>query len=258
MNWLIEEDPGGAVVVKMSSNKLNLMNDSFFDDLNYAFDILENDYPDRPVILTSIGNVFSAGLDINHCYTLFRNGDMEEIRIWFEHFRDSLVRAFSFERPLIGAVNGHAIAGGLVLALCCDIRIVSSADSKFGLNEVKVGFPLPATIADIIKHSLGTPVAEELIYKSSLFGPQDALEYGIFHELADPAHLMTKALDQAVEFADIPCIESYSHAKKALRAESLDRIRGLSMDIDEEMPDILASEKTVKSLERVLKQLKKD
>ena len=83
MYWLIEEQEG-VVVSKMSSNKLNLMNDVFFTDLNNAFDILENDYQNKPVVLTSVGSVFSAGLDLNHCYEVFSGGDKSEVIRWFE------------------------------------------------------------------------------------------------------------------------------------------------------------------------------
>jgi len=217
MNWLIEEDPGGAIIVKMSSSKLNLMNEAFFDDLNYAFDILESKYPDYPVVLTSLGNVFSAGLDINHCYSLFRNGDMEEIRIWYDHFRDSILRVFKFRQPLVAAVNGHAIAGGLVLALCCDIRIGVSHNAKFGLNEVRVGFPLPATLAEIIKNSIGAQNAEEMIFKGDLYNSREAMDFGIFHEITESNNLIDHALGYGRELSELYRKDAYINAKKALR-----------------------------------------
>lgn len=257
MNWLIEEDTSGAVIVKMSSSKLNLMNEAFFDDLNYAFDILENKYPRRPVILTSLGNVFSAGLDINHCLSLFKNGDMEEVRIWYDHFRDSMLRVFRFRQPIIAAVNGHAIAGGLVLALCCDIRIGVNHSARFGLNEVKVGFPLPATLAEIIKNSIGVQNAEQMIFMSDLYNSDEAIEYGIFHELAEPNSLMDHALGYGRELCDLYSIEAYIHAKKALRSEVLDKIDRVSSKIDEDIVDILVSDTTIAALERVLNDLNK-
>lgn len=256
MNWLIEEDTTGAVVVKMSSNKLNLMNEGFFEDLNHAFDVVEKDYPDRPVVLTSIGSVFSAGLDLNNCYTLFSKGDLEDIRIWFEQFRDSMIRVFSFRQPLIGVVNGHAIAGGLVLALCCDLRIGVSSNAKFGLNEVKVGFPLPHSLAEIIKHSVGTQTAEELIFRSSIFGPEDAYNYGLFHDLTDHTNLMETALGHVREYGELFDINSYSFAKKALRAEVMESINRFSPELEKDIPHVLASEETVRNIEKVIEDMR--
>lgn len=257
MSWSIEEAEKEVVIVKMNSNKLNLMDDGFFDDLNNAFDAIEKDFSDRPVVLTSAVNVFSAGLDIKRCYDLFQNGDMEEVSLWFENFRDSLLRVFSFSQPLIGAVNGHAIAGGLILALCCDIRIAATGNAKFGLNEIKVGFPLPATLAEIIKHSLGTKTAEELIFRSELVGPQDGHGYGLFHELAESENLTETAVEYAGEYTGLASIDSYSFAKKALRSEVTERIYGPSMELDEEIPDLLVTQGILDSLKKVIDDLKK-
>lgn len=258
MNWSLEEKSHNTVVVKMNSNKLNLMNDGFFDDLNNTLDIIEKDYPESPVVLTSEGSVFSAGLDIKQCLDLVQSGDMEDLRIWFERFRDSFVRLFSLAQPVICAVNGHAIGGGLILALCCDLRITGSSRSRFGLNEVTAGFPLPAALAEIAKHTLGTNNAEELIYRAKFLDPLDALKYGVFHELTENDDLMDRALDYAARYRDVNGMESYAFAKKALRTEVINRIEGVCAGIDERIPDILVNNNTKKNLEKVLRDLKKD
>lgn len=255
MNWLIEEQEG-VVVTKMSSNKLNLMNDAFFNDLNNAFDIIENESPDKPVILTAVGNVFSAGLDINHCFPIFQTGDLVEIEDWLKQFSDSILRVFKFKQPIIAAVNGHAIAGGLILALCCDIRFAVSSNAKFGLNEVTIGFPMPSVFAAIIRYVLGQRRAEEVLLKGWLYEPDEALKLGFFHDITDAHNLMVKALSHAKEYSD-DNIYAYSHAKTVLRSPTVKRIENHSLELDRGLPSILASEKVVDSLGKMLDSLKK-
>ena len=256
MNWLIEEQES-VVIIKMSSNKLNLMNDTFFNDLNNAFDTVDADYPQKPVVLTSVGNVFSAGFDLNHCFPIFENGDPEEILEWFEQSRSSILRVFKFDRPLIGAINGHAIAAGLILSLCCDMRFAVSTNAKFGLNEVTIGFPMPVVFAEIIRFTLGNRRAEEMLYKGILYNPDDALKLGVFHDITDQHNLMDMALGYAAQF-NSDNIFAYSAAKNALRGEIYNRIENTSNDLDKDLPSILASEKTISSLRGILDSLKKN
>lgn len=254
MSWIIEEIEG-CVIVRMNSNKMNLINDGFFDDLNNAFDLIEQSHCNQPVIITSDMKVFSAGLDINHCYNLFKKGDTEEIKLWFEGFRDAILRVFRFDGPIISAVNGHAIAGGLILALCCDLRVAVDQNARFGLNEVQVGFPFPASLAVIVKHIMGTPRAEELIYKSKLYESGDALSLGLFHKITNPENLLEEAVRYGSMYTEPGIIESYSYAKRVLRFETVDEIRKASLELDDDLPELLSSEKTVGSLGKVIENL---
>lgn len=254
MNWLIDEKQG-VVVVKMASSKLNIMNEAFFTDLSNAFDLIESQHRDKPVVLTSVGNVFSAGIDLSHCLPIFESGDKKAIQRWYDRFRSSMLRVFEFEAPLIGAVNGHAIAGGLILALCCDMRFSVSADAKFGLNEITVGFPLPGAFAEIVKYAVGSRRAEEMIFRGVLYDPEEALKLGVFHDVTSSDRLMDMAVSYASEFGD-DNIYAYSVAKKAMRSAAFHKIQEASESLDRDIADKLASEKTVSSLKRVLRSLK--
>ena len=119
MSWEIERT-GDVAVVRMNSNPMNVIGEGFFSDLDEAFATLESDHTESPVVLTSSERAFSAGLDLKYHLSLFTAGDEEEIWKWYERFRGALLRVFTYERPVVAAVNGHAIAGGLILALCCD------------------------------------------------------------------------------------------------------------------------------------------
>lgn len=254
MGWKIEliDD---IVVVVMNSNRMNLINNMFLNDLNDAFDTIENEYSENAVVLTSGGDVFSAGLDITQSYPLFKEGDIDKIQEWYEQFRDSMLRIFRFKNPLIAAVNGHAIAGGLVLALCCDFRISVGSNAKFGLNEVTIGFPLPSVIAEIVIYSLGASVTERLVFDGHLFEPENALKLGFFHKLSEKDDMIPIAVEYAKQY-NKPQIAAYSYSKMAMRQSVIRDIENYSFEFDKELPGILSSENTVESFGKLLESLK--
>src|SRR5688572_15692592 len=108
-----------AVVVRMKSNRANRMNPAFFADCHAALDTLDAEHPGKPIVLTGEGATFSAGLDFQHVFPLFMGGDRQAIASFFEGFRSVILRVFQAPRRTVAAMNGHAFAGGLILALAC-------------------------------------------------------------------------------------------------------------------------------------------
>ena len=135
MAWDIEVLDGCAIV-RMNTNKVNVQNDHFFADLHGAFDRLEREFSDLPVVLTGQGDVFSAGIDFQYSFGIFGSGSHDTIRQWYRTYRETNLRIFQYPRPTVAAVNGHAIAGGLITALDCDFRVGARKPARFGLNEV--------------------------------------------------------------------------------------------------------------------------
>src|SRR6186997_3312469 len=123
MKWKLEDRPE-AVVVEVNSNPVNKQNYEYMKDVHETFDFLDKEYPHKPVILTARGKVFSAGIDFDYCFPMFERGDQKEIHEWFAQYRKSMLRIFTSSRMTIAAVNGHAFAGGFILALSCDFRVV--------------------------------------------------------------------------------------------------------------------------------------
>ena len=83
---------------------------------------------------------------------------------WFEAYRATNLRIFTYPRPTVAAINGHAYAGGLITAFDCDLRIAAEGDLQFALNEVPIGIPMPAVYCEIIKYAIGTTAARELTF----------------------------------------------------------------------------------------------
>ena len=123
MPWTIERKHPHVAVVTMNTNKVNAQNPAFFADLHAAFDRLEAEFNDCAVVLTGSGAVFTAGLDFDHHFPLFARRSLKEIDAWFDAYRATNLRLFTYPRPTVAAINGHAYAGGLITALDCDHRI---------------------------------------------------------------------------------------------------------------------------------------
>jgi enoyl-CoA hydratase len=112
MPWKIERKHDHVVVVTMNTNKVNAQNPAFFTDLHAAFDRLEAEFDDCAVALTGTGKVFSAGLDLDHHFAVFARRSIKEIDDWFAAYRATNLRLFTYPRPTVAALNGHAYAGG--------------------------------------------------------------------------------------------------------------------------------------------------
>ncbi len=255
MSWEIERT-GDVAIMRMNSNPMNVINEGFFSDLEEAFATLESDHAESPVVLTSSQRAFSAGLDLKYHFSLFTNGDEEEIWQWYKRFRGALLRVFNYEKPVVAAVNGHAIAGGLILALCCDYRVCVDSGARFGLNEITIGFPLPSAIAQIMLYVLGTATAQRVITTGFLYEPHDAVALGFFDESCEADKLLSHCIEFAGQYGP-SLIPGYTFSKRALRREVVANMEGACAELDRELPGILRSQGVLESLGALLETLGK-
>lgn len=207
-------------VVTMKTNKVNAQNPTFFGDLHATFDRLESEFSDCAVVLTGTGAVFSAGLDFDHHFPLFARQSLKEIDTWFDAYRATNLRLFTYPRPTVAAVNGHAYAGGLITAFGCDHRVAAEGALQFSLNEVRIGIPMPAVYCEIIKHAVGLRVARELTLFGQVYDLAEAVKMGVVNKTTAPGRL----LDDAVAWAALVapgCYPAYTFAKRALQATTI-------------------------------------
>ena len=226
MSWDLEPR-GGAVVVRMRSNPVNCMNPGMFADAHRAFDALDAGHPGRPIVLLGERNTFSAGLDLNEVFPLFGRGDEEAIHAWFEGFRAFILRILVAPRFVVAAVNGHAFAGGLILACTCDQRLVARGGARFALNEVLVGIAFPATYLEISRHVMGPRVADAAL-TGRTYDVDEAVAAGFMTRAVEPAEL----LDAAVQLAETITpdhADAYAHTKKVVLAPLVERLQSAAV-----------------------------
>jgi enoyl-CoA hydratase len=122
---------------------------------------------------------------------------------------------------VVGAINGHAIAGGLVLALCCDWRIAVKTQFLAGLTEVRVGVPYPVGAMEVVRQELRPDVARQLVLFGRNITAAAAAEAGAFDETVDPPALLERALAKANEFATLPQT-AFARSKRRFRSRACD------------------------------------
>ena len=232
MPWTIERRHHHVALVTMNTNKVNAQNPAFFTDLHAAFDRLETEFDDCAVVLTGTGKVFSAGLDLDHHFAMYARRNLKEIDNWFAAYRATNLRLFTYPRPTVAAINGHAYAGGFITAIDCDYRIATEGALQFALNEVPIGILMPAVYCEIIKYAIGTKAASELTLFGQVYDLDAASRMGVVQTTVAPDQL----LDAAVTWAALvppDCYPAYAFSKRALQATTMAAIDSAArLDLD--------------------------
>ena len=171
----------------------------------------------RPLVLTGNDRFFSAGLDLAGLPE-----DRGEMGAFVDAFDELVRRLFLFPCPTVAAVNGHAVAGGAILATACDVRIGATGAYRIGVSEVQLGVIFPAVAFEVLRAAIPPERTAEVLLRARLTGPEDALANGFLHELAEPESLAVRAAERAEELGALPR-EAYAHTKRELRGGFADR-----------------------------------
>jgi enoyl-CoA hydratase/carnithine racemase len=154
----------------------------------------------RAAVLIGEGSIFCAGLNLVRLSTL----DRPTLRQFVGDFMDMNMELLGARLPLVAAINGHAMAGGCILALCCDYRVMARGDHRIGLNEVDLGIRFPVSALEVVTYALPRQVWTEMLLLGRLLDPEDALGNGVVHHIVDSEMLLASARTVAREFATRP------------------------------------------------------
>ncbi len=213
------ETSGEVAVLPMRAGKANAIGAAFLDRLCAQLDAVEASGASA-LVLTGEGRAFSAGLDLPELTELDRSGLERFIR----RFSEVMLRVFALPVPVVAAINGHAIAGGCVLALQADVRLAAAGDYRVGLNEVQIGLGLPAVVLETLRcqvppHALG-PVALE----GRLLEPEEARALGLVEAVVPPDQLLEQARSRAAALGALPR-PAFREIKLALRRPVVEAVR---------------------------------
>jgi enoyl-CoA hydratase len=204
-----ETAAAGVVVVTLDRPPVNALETRFGRELTAVLERAAREA--RAIVLTGAGRAFSAGVDTKAAATLDREGQ----RAGVESINRLATLLFGLDVPIVAAVNGHALGGGLVLPLACDVVIATRAECKLGLTEVVAGVPFPAAPLAVCRYRLSPPVYNNLCLTGRVIGPAEALALGVVDELAEPAQLVPRACEVAATLAGYP---AYARVKDQVRA----------------------------------------
>ncbi|WP_309113059.1 enoyl-CoA hydratase/isomerase family protein [Saccharothrix sp.] len=209
----------GVGVVAMAHGKVNALDLELCREIRR---VMGESHGVRAVVLTGAGRVFSAGVDLKRVV----DGGGAYVAEFLPALSAAFRAVFDVAKPVVAAVNGHAIAGGCVLAAACDHRVM--AGGTIGLPELRVGVPFPHAALEIVRFAVGPVVANRVIFDGANYEPAVALELGLVDELCEPDVLRERAVAQAGEWADRIPADAFRHTKAQLRSEVNARLDRLS------------------------------
>lgn len=250
---LSTDDDTGVAILRMQKKPVNSMSLHTLTNLNIALDKLEHDDKCNGLIITSvIPKIFSAGLELTELY----NPKKENLRALWRTLQDFWLKLYSSRLVTVAAINGHAIAGGCVIALCCDHRVMSSGPYKIGLNEVVLGIEAPLWLMDTMVNVVGKRTADRALIRGELFLPDEALRIGLVDEVVDGSDVLESARREIVKWLRVP-----GHArqltKEAMRKPTVDQmIARFDVSLDY-ICNLISEEKTQEILGNYLNSLKK-
>jgi 3,2-trans-enoyl-CoA isomerase len=167
----------------------------------------------KGMVLSGSPGRFSAGFDLPVLLGLDRK---EIAKTWQELY--GLLRTIATSPlPVVAAMTGHAIAGGTVIAMFCDRRVMAAGAYKLGLNEVQVGVHLPPIVLACLRRLVGPRLAEHLAVTGALLSPQQALELGLVDELDEPDFVVSRAVEWCQSVVALP--EAAMSARRDARAD---------------------------------------
>jgi enoyl-CoA hydratase len=214
-----EAGPDGVAILTVDRPPVNAMDFGLLEELVAAVAGVAAD-PPRALVLSGREGCFSAGADLK----AVPGYGPDEHRRMIDGINDMVLGVYGLRCPVVGAITGHAIAGGLVLALCADLRVASSA-GQYGLTEIKVGVPYPQAAIGVVRAELAPHAARSLALGNALTDGRQCLALGVFDELLEPDAVLPRALELARGLAAFEP-DAYWRTKHDLRGASLEAMRG--------------------------------
>jgi enoyl-CoA hydratase len=213
------EDVRSIAVVRLGHGKVSALDLEFCEALTKEIHTIA-DSPSTALVLTGTGSAFSAGVD------LFRvlDGGAAYLDRFLPAMKALFEAVLTFPKPAVAAINGHAIAGGCILAAACDHRFMARGSGRIGVPELSVGVPFPSLPFVIVGARVPATLFRQLVYSGRLASADEAVSLGFADEAVEPGDLLPRACAHADTLARIPAV-TFGLTKRTFVAPLLDRVR---------------------------------
>jgi len=200
------------IEIRIEGPGKNALGTSLIEDLSQQIDAANG----APILFTGVGDAFSAGLNLKEVGSL----EPEGMDAFLERLESFFRKVWLYPGPTAAAVNGHAIAGGCILAMCCDVTIATNnPKARIGLNEVAIGLRFPPGLLNFVKTMVAPRHLNEVVLGAGLHAPEDAVRLGLVRLTSDnPVADAEKALARLAKHPP----DAYGAAKRDLRAGIMD------------------------------------
>jgi enoyl-CoA hydratase/carnithine racemase len=193
MEYIRRDREGEISVLTLARGKVNAIDPALVRELHATIDDLRADPSVRALVLTGHGSFFSFGLDVPALYPLSR----EECSLFLSGFTGLYRALYAFPKPVVAALNGHTIAGGCMLAIACDTRLMAQGKGKISLNEITFGASVFAGSVEMLRACVGGRGAERILLSGAMFAPEEALALGLVDRVVAPEQLLPDAVEEA-------------------------------------------------------------
>jgi enoyl-CoA hydratase len=234
----IESDAGIAVLT-LQHGKANALDIEFCEALAARFDALARSDA-KAVVLTARGRIFCAGVDLKRV----SEGGAAYTRQFLPALHKLYQAVFFHPKPVVAAINGHAIAGGAVLAACADRRIMARGAGRIGVTELLVGVAFPALAFEVVRYAVPKQNLAEFTLSGATYETDAALDRGWIDEIAEAPELLEDALAVARELAELSPA-AFAQTKRQLRAEVAERVEKSGAATDAAVTDIWCADETL-------------
>ncbi|TDP92091.1 enoyl-CoA hydratase/isomerase family protein [Labedaea rhizosphaerae] len=236
------EEQSGVTVVRLAHGKVNALD---LELLRAITDAMRELDPGTPVVLTGSGSVFCAGVDLRRIV----DGGPDYVREYLPALSEAFLAVFDHPGPVVAAVNGHALAGGCVIAAACDVRLMSQG--TIGLTELGVGVPFPTAAIEIMRHVVG-PAAERLVLTAAPLDVAGAVAIGLVQQVPDA---FGAAVTLAAAMGEVPA-DVYAFSKRQLRQPVWERIAAHD-SADAEVLEVWSSDRSRDAITAYLESLRR-
>jgi enoyl-CoA hydratase/carnithine racemase len=203
-------------ILRLNQGTTNPLNLEFIQEISKNMELLKNDPNVRGVVITSGNDKFlSIGFDLPILFKQNKN----EVKTFYKTFNRLCLEIYTFPKPTIAALTGHAIAGGCILTLCFDYRFIAEGRKLMGLNEIKLGLAVPYPADRILYQLVGSRTANEIVSTGDFYPSEKLLEMGMVDLVMPIEHVLDKSIEKAKLLGAMPT-EAYKMIKQN-RVESV-------------------------------------
>lgn len=230
---------GDISIVTIAHGKANALDTELCEAIAGQFDKLR-DASAKAVVLTGQGKMFSAGVDL----VRLSEGGAPYVQRFLPALHKLFAAVFFFPKPVVAAINGHAIAGGCVLQACADKRIAVRDGGRIGVTELLVGVPFPALAFEIMRATTPPRYLADGMFSGATFAPDVALTRDLIDEVVEASALLDRAIAAAERMAALPP-QAFAQTKQQLRQGALDALERHGKRVDEAAMEVWTAPDTL-------------
>ena len=236
----------GIATVTLARGKVNALDGEVVAELKGRFEALRSDAGVRAVVLTGRGPFFSFGFDVPELYPLTE----EEFTAYLVAFTGLYTDLFVYPKPIVAAVNGHAVAGGCMLALACDSRVMACGRARISLNEVTFGSSVFAGSTEMLRFQVGSAAATRFLTSGAMLSAEEARGIGLVEEVEAEGAVLGRARQVAADLGSRPA-SAFASIKGLLRGPVVVEMRRREPESIREFVEIWYSAGTRASLREI-------